>query len=473
MLGSTLTVIREVGYIKENPYNFQMNHVEHDINASEGTSFNLQFIYWVLGTTFSDLTLIGDAFKYFTAKNDSHQALFLAPSPLFDIFDFQGFIDTINAQLKVKRINEERISLISLMSEHFKVRYYEEQLPEVERTCRTFLYINFPVEVDYGNVIFPSNKRKTNTQIVEEILYAAHRPMTLSEILDEFLYEYPERDVNEERIRGAIYPSVKIIATMPPGSFAWNDGTYEELKGKSVVDFINIYLESLPERIATSAAVTEYIQQYIPDMTEEKVLNRLYSDAGKEYALYFNKGVRYIGHADGDYPDDFFCFPSDYRIALSYSTFFPQFIEFVEAYHRFPFSSGVSVEEKKLRNFWIRTEFDYERGLLDERTARYFKKVSDTYSRYKIDKPEYYWRVQYSHLAHELGLELNDDESFLLQFEPEKNHVTWLNHILSDYKYRIERVPDWKIVKIEAIIRQLQSRDSIYSELINKLNLNV
>ena len=403
-------------FIADNPYQYQMNHVENEINASEGTNFSLPFIYWALGKTYKDTTLIGDPNKLLTALNIKDQALFIAPTSLFEIFDFAGFINTISEQLKVRRTNEESISLSGLMAEHFKVRYYEEELPEVDRTCRTFLYINFPVEVDYGNVIFPANKKKTNIQIVEEILKDAHHPMTLSEILDEFLYDYPERDVNEDRIRGAIRLSGRIIATMPPGSYAWDDGTYEEFKGGSVVTYINTYLKSLPDKLATSAAVAEYVQQYIFETTEEKVINRLYSDTGKDFALYFNKGVRYIGYADGNYPDDFFCFPSDYRIALSYSTYFPQFVEFVEVYHRFPFSSGVSVEEKKLRNFWTRTELDYERGILDERTARYFKKVSDTYGQYKVDKPEYFWRIQYSHLAHQIGLELSEDEAFLLQF---------------------------------------------------------
>jgi len=461
------------GFIADNPYRYQMNHIETEINASEGTNFSLPFIYWALGKTYKDTTLIGDPNKMLTALSIKGQALFIAPTTLFDIFDFQGFIGTINEQLKVRRVNEGSISLSSLMAEHFKTRYYEEELPEVERTCRTFLYVNFPVEVDYGNVIFPSNKKKTNIQIVEEILQAAHHPMTLSEILDDFLYEYPERDVNEDRIRGAIYLSGKIIPTLPPGSYAWDDGSYEEFKGGSVITYVNTYLQSLPEKIATSADVAEYVTGIIPNTSEEKIVNRLFSEQAKDLITYYKDGVRYIGYIDGDYPDNFFCFPSDYRVALFYSTFFPQFIQFVETYHRFPFSSGVPSAEKRLRNSWIRIELDYERGNLDERTSRYFKKVLDNYGHYKVDKPEYCWRVQYSHIAREIGLELDDEEAFLLQFEPEKNNVSWLNHILEDYKYRIDRVPDWKIDKIEKIIRQLQSLDSIYSEMINKLKLNV
>lgn len=472
-LESFFLLLHDAGYITKNPYNFQMNHVEREINASEGTNFRLQFVYWALGIAFPELTLLGDTTKYFTAINNSRQALFLAPTALFDIFDFQGFIGTINDQLKVRRINEESISLSGLMSEHFKVRYYEEELPEVERTCRTFLYINFPVEVDYGNVIFPSNKKKTNTQIVEEILRAAHRPMTLSEILGEFLYEYPERDVNEERIRGAIYPSDKIIATMPPGSFAWDDGTHEEFKGGSVITYVNAYLQSLPEKIATSAAVAEYVMDFIPDTNEEKIINRLFSDQAKNLVIYYREGVRYIGYVDGDYPDDFFCFPSDYRIALSYSTMLPAFIRFVEEHHRYPFTRCEDKEEMKIRLFWIRVEHMYEIGELDARTAKYFERISGPLSRYKMDKPEYLWRVQYAHLAQEVGLELDEEEAFLLRFEPDKDQTAWLNHILEDYKYRIERVPDWKKEKIERIIPRLLYADTPYSELAYKLKLNV
>lgn len=472
-LESFFHLLHDAGYISKNPYNFQMNHVEREINASEGTNFRLQFVYWALGTAFPELTLLGDTTKFFTAINNSRQALFLAPTALFDIFDFQGFIGTINDQLKVRRINEESISLSGLMSEHFKVRYYEEELPEVERTCRTFLYINFPVEVDYGNVIFPSNKKKTNTQIVEKILRAAHRPMKLSEILDEFLYECPERDVNEDRIRGAIYSSDKIIATMPPGSFAWDDGTHQEFKGGSVITHVNAYLQSLPEKIATSAAVTEYVMSFIPDTNEEKVINRLFSDQAKDIVTYYREGVRYIGYIDGDYPDDFFTYPSDYRIALTYSTMFPAFIQFVQEHHRYPFTRSEDKEEMKIRLFWIRVEHMYETGELDARTAKYFERISGPLSSYKMDKPEYFWRVQYAHLAKEIGMELEEAEAFFLNYGPFESTADWTKRNLTDYKYRIDKMQDWKKERIERIIGYLQSYDNPYSELINKLKLNV
>ncbi|MCR4564661.1 MAG: hypothetical protein K5651_01070 [Bacteroidales bacterium] len=473
MLEAMLKLIHDVGYIDENPYKFQMNHIEHEINASEGTNFSLPFVYWVLGTTFPELTYFGDAVKYFTAQNNSRHALFLAPTELIDIFDFQGFIDTINEQLKVRRTNEESISLSDLMADYFKVRYYEEELPEVERTCRTFLYINFPVEVDYGNVIFPSNKKKTNIQIVEEILRSAQHPMMLSEILDEFLYEYPERDVNEDRIRGAIYLSGKIIPTLPPGSYAWDDGTHEEFKGGSVINYIEAYLQSLPEKIATSADVAEYVTGFIPDTNEEKIMNRLFSDLAKDLVTYYREGVRYIGYVDGNYPDDFFSYPSDYRIALTYSTMFPAFIKFVEEHHRYPFTRCEDSEEMKIRLFWIRVEHMYETGELDARTAKYFERISGPLSRYKMDKPEYFWRVQFAHLAHEIGLELDEEEAFFLNDGPFESTVDWTKRNLTDYKYRIDKMQDWKKERIERIIRQLQSFDNPYTELINKLKLNV
>ncbi len=455
------------------PYRFQMRHVENEINESEGTHFSLPFIYWALGSMFEDVTLIGDPKKVLISNNANHKDLFLAPTSLCEVFDFQGFIDIINSTLSTPRTNEESISLRNLMSECFKVKYYEEYQQEVELTCRTFLYITFPVEVDYGNIIFPANKKKTNIQIVEDILLSAGRPMTLTEILDEFIYEYPERDVNENRIRGAIRLSDRVIPTMPPGTFAVDDGKHEEYKSASVCTYLRTFLQSLPEKIATSTSATEYVKQYIPGITEEKVVNRLYSEEGKEYALYFHDGVRYIGYTSGDYPDDYFCFPGDYRVALFYSTFFPRFIQFVDDNHHFPFSSGVDIEEKKLRNSWIRTELDYNRGLLETRTSRYFKNILDKYGIYKIDKPEFLWKIQYSHIARDIELSLSKDDEFLLRFKPEKDNISWLKHVLSEYKYRIERIPDWKKERTEKLINQLQSNETIYSELLNNLNLNV
>lgn len=152
---------------------------------------------------------------------------------------------------------------------------------------------------------------------------------------------------------------------------------------------------------------------------------------------------------------------------------FPAFIQFVQEHHRYPFTRSEDKEEMKVRLFWIRVEHMYETGELDARTAKYFERISGPLSRYKMDKPEYFWRVQYAHLAQEIGLELDEEEAFFLNYGPFESTADWTKRNLTDYKYRIDKMQDWKKERIERIIRHLQSYDNPYSELINKLKLNV
>ena len=463
----------QAGVFNENPYKFQMNHVENDINTSENTHFCLPFIYWALGSTFQDLTLLGDATKCLTAIDNSRHALFLAPTALFEFFDFEGFISEMYSLLKVKRIDEERVNLRVLLSKHIIVQYCEDYLSDIELTCRTFLYINFLLDVDYGCIIFPANKKKTNIQIVEDIVKSAGQPLSLTEILNVTLFDYPEREWTENSIRGAIRLSGRIIATMPSGKYAWNDGQQVERKMISVCSCVDEYLQSLPERIATSTAVTEYVIGYIPDTNEEKIVYRLYSDQERNLCLFFKEGIRYIGYADGEYPDDFFSYPSDYRVALNYSIMFPKFVHFVQENHRYPFSRSEDEDEVKIRLFWIRTEKLYEKGELDTRTTRYFEKVSKEYSRYKMDKTEFLWRVQYAHIAKQLGMTLSEEIILLLRNEPSEDNGTWFKRNMSDYRYRIDRMPDWKKEYLDGIIKYFQSILELHPDLITKLKLNV
>ncbi len=171
-----------LGFITENPYRYQMNHVENDVNIAEGTDFNLNFVSLVLGSIFDDLALIGDPVKSIGGYFDTDQYLCLVPTALAGLFDFAGFIHDLNERMAEKRMGEEKVNLRSLINAHLKVQYCEDEYSDIETTCRTILYLHFPLEVDMGYVILPSNCYKTNSFIVESILREAGRPMTFDEI---------------------------------------------------------------------------------------------------------------------------------------------------------------------------------------------------------------------------------------------------------------------------------------------------
>lgn len=446
-----------LGFITENPYRYQMTHYEDDINAAEGTDFSLNFITWVLGSVFDELTLIGDPVKSIGGYFDTDQYLCIVPTALTRLFDFEAFIEDLENRMQERRMGEEKVNLKSLINAHLKVQYCEDELPEIETTCRSILYLHFPVEVDLGNVILPANAYKTNQFILQEILRAAGHPMTFDELYEEYMYEYPERDTTENSLRGAIGGNKNIVPfgrSSTYGLAEWNNNSY---RGGTIREFVQEFIDSTPEGIATTAAITEYVLQFRPDTNEQNIVSNISLDPNKTFAYYYKEGERYLGYADRTYPLDFFPFESDFRTAIANSIYFPQFLRFVETNRRYPFTVGYTEEESQLRRFWIKQESRYRKNEMDHQAVLYFERIEHEYGQYKIEKSEYEWRVQLAHAAAKYGFTVQEDAA-LLDVTPLEDIDVWLTRNLKDYFYRQKYMPEYRIVKLTPFAEYLKER---------------
>lgn len=446
-----------LGFITENPYRYQMTHYEDDVNAAEGTDFNLNFITWVLGCVFDDLTLIGDPVKSIGGYFDIDKYLCIVPTSLTRLFDFEAFIEDLESKMQEKRMGEEKVNLKSLINAHLKVQYCEDELPEIETTCRSILYLHFPVEVDLGNVILPSNAYKTNQFILEEILRAAGHPMMFDELYEEYMYEYPERNSTESSLRGAIGGNKNIVPfgrSSTYGLAEWNNNSY---RGGTIREFVQEFIDSTPEGIATTAAITEYVLQFRPDTNEQNIVSNISLDPNKTFAYYYKEGERYLGYADRTYPLDYFPFESDFRTAIANSIYFPQFLRFVEANRRYPFTVGYTEEESQLRRFWIKQESRYRKNEMDHQAVLYFEKIEHEYGQYKIEKSEYEWRVQLAHAAAKYGFTVQEDAA-LLEVTPLDDIDVWLTRNLKDFFYRQKYMPEYRIVRLTPFAEYLKER---------------
>lgn len=446
-----------LGFITENPYRYQMTHYEDDINAAEGTDFSLNFITWVLGSVFDDLTLIGDPVKSIGGYFDTDQYLCIVPTALTRLFDFEAFIEDLENRMQERRMGEEKVNLKSLINAHLKVQYCEDELPEIETTCRSILYLHFPVEVDLGNVILPANAYKTNQFILEEILRAAGHPMTFDELYEEYLYQYPERDSTESSLRGAIGGNKNIVPfgrTSTYGLAEWNNNSF---RGGTIREFVQEFIDSTPEGIATTAAITEYVLQFRPGTNEQNIVSNICLDPSKTFIFYYKEGERYFGYANRTYPLDYFPFESDFRTAIANSIYFPRFRRFVESEHRYPFTNGYSEEESYLRRFWIKQEGRYKKNKIDNQARLYFEMIEREYGHFKYEKSEYEWRVQLVHAAARYGIPVEEDID-LLDVSPLEDIDTWLTRNLKDFFYRQKYTPEYRLVRFAPFAEQLKKR---------------
>lgn len=376
-LPSYFKTYSSLGFITENPYRWQMTHIQENVNSSERTNFNPNFVTWVLGSVFDDLAIIGDPVKSIGGYFDMDPFLCIVPAKLIPLFDFDGFIKDIDDRLQEKRINEEKASLRSIIASHLKVQYCEEELPEIDATCRTILYLHYPVEVDQGNILFPANAYKTNQVIVEEILREAGRPMTLAEMMDEYMYQYPERDANESRLRGAIGGNKNIVPVGRSSTYALAEWNHETFRGGTIRQFVQECIDQSPKKIARTADVAEYVMRFRPGTNEYNILTNLSLDAENTYRFFYKDGQMYIGYSSMEYPDEYFPHTGSAKAASANSIRFPELVEFIEKNGRFPVSGRE--EEHLLYGFWMRRMRFYNLGGLDDHSKKFVESILEKY----------------------------------------------------------------------------------------------
>lgn len=351
-LPSYFRTYRSLGFITDNPYRYQMTHVEDEVNAAEGTDFNLNFVSWILGSTFDGLSLIGNPIKAIGGYFDTEPYLCIVPTALTSLFDFEAFILDLDERMQTKRMGEEKVKLQSLINTHLKLGYCEEQLSDIETTCRTILYLHFPVEVDLGYVILPANSYKTNTFIVEGILREAGRPMTLGEIYEEYQYQYPERDTTESSLRGAIGANKNIAAIGRSSTYVLKEWNHPECRGGTIREFVYEYLDSLEEPIAPAEDVCEYVRKFRPDTSESSISSNLLLDKSRKFQVLSRDGIRYYGYSDREYGDTFKLIGGGQRCTKRPTQESMRILEeFILRERRYPVNNPDDEEESRLYRF--------------------------------------------------------------------------------------------------------------------------
>ncbi len=342
---------RSLGFITDNPYRCRMTCLEDEVNAAEGTDFNLNFVSWVLGSSFDDLSLVGDPVKVIGGYYDTNPYFCLVPSSLAGLFDFGAFIRDLDERMSEKRMGEEKVRLRSLIDAHLKVQYCEEQLPDIETACRAILKRHFPIELDLDYVTLPSNCHKTNTFIVEGILREAGKPMTFDEIYEKYRTEYPERDSTESSLRGAITTNRNIIPIGRTSTYVLKEWNHLGERGGTVRGLVSEYLDSFEEPVAPVDDVCDYIRRFRPGTSENSISGNLMLDKNRRFVILSGDGIRYYGYSDRDYGDAFKRVSGTGCAKRPTQTSMKLLEEFILRERRFPVNNPDDGEESRLYRF--------------------------------------------------------------------------------------------------------------------------
>lgn len=452
---------RAFGFVEKCPYNYQMRRINEDINDDEGTNFNLNFINWVLASTFEELSLLGDVVKTITGYYGLEYFLCLVPTDLCRYMDFNVFLEDVDARLTEKRINEEKVKLQSLINSHLKTQYCEDEMSAIETACRSILYLHYPVEVDFDYVFFKPNARKNNPIVIEEIIRTAGHPLTLEEIYDEFISQYPERYTEMNSLRGSVNNNPNIIPIGRTSTYTLAEWESDSCRGGSIRQIVADYLRGLEPTIAAMSDITEHVCQFRPTTDEYNILTNLSLERTGMFSFFFKDGVRHIGLSENSYSTEYFPYSGDARNATAMSIGYPKLLGFILQNGRFPFSSGVDDNEKQLFAFWRRQQHYYEAGELSASGLEYHTKILNEYGHLQMDKKEYEWRRKYA-MAWRVYVEKEVSD---LDPQSEDEIVHFFANMTHDYRYGRDFMPEWKKEAVENLLDHLQNTDNVQDNL--------
>lgn len=380
------TTYRTLRFVDKCQYNYQMRRIHEDINAQEGTNFNLNFVNWVLASVFEDVSLLGDELKTITGYYEKGYFLCLVPTELCQYMDFSAFLEDVDAHLAKKHINEEKVNLQSLINTHLKTQYCEEEMPAIETACRSILYLHYPVEVDFGQVIFKPNARKNNPIVIEEIIRAAGHPLTLEEIYEEFIFQYPERYTEMRSLRGGINSNHNIVPIGRSSTYTLAEWEGETLKGGTIRQIVSDYLDNLENPIALASEIGEYVRRFRPETSDSSISSNLLQERHHKFIVLVKDGRRYIGYSDREYDSEYRIIAGDRPTKRSTQKSMQLLEKFIQEHSRYPYGTDVDDEEARLYRFVGNRRSASTRNAIPEKEIEEWQQFEEKYREYDVPR---------------------------------------------------------------------------------------
>lgn len=375
----------------ECPYRYQMNNIDVEVNALEETNFNLNFVNFALGSIYEDVSLAGEVFE--TLTNKKEHFIVAVPSELTKYFDFQAYIQNIRELTAKQRKDEEKIELKDLIEKHVKVSYYEDCATEIEKSCRSIIYLFFNLEIEYGKIYFPANAYKPAPEILEDIIRKAGHPLTIDELIDAYADLYPERDSDPIKVRANALRNKNIRPISRDGIYTlaeWQTGTK---RGGTIRSYVDEFLDALPEPIASVEDVCEYIRQYRPNLSEESLQANLMQHSERRYNIYFKEEQRFIGLSDYEFSEEYIPYSPETSHRRTLKESIQLYDKFVSEHGFTPRYSGegVTEEEKRLARFINVQNSKMNKGLLSEEEILMVEEMKERYAHLNSSRTDTFW----------------------------------------------------------------------------------
>ena len=324
-------------------------------NKEEDTSFTADFLRYAIGLAFNDLSLVGSPLESFFVKlrgeaEDSFVAAI--PSVLARQYDFNAFLAEMEAVNGRKRLETTRWELPS-------------ETGEITETAAMLALLRYGWKTEEGELVIPPNAEKNRSDIMEDIIRSAGRPLTIEEIAEEYVRRYPDRKTDRSRIQGNIHVNPRIVPMGRTGVYSlseWNTGAE---RGGTIRSFVRECLDNSESHLVPAKEVYEYVRRFRPSSTDTNILSNLMLETEKSFLLVWKEDIPYLTYTSDGIPEGYRKYYRAFEGVRSSEESMEQLNRFVSRFGRMPRVCADS-EETRLARFLSKVRGFRRRGLLKE-----------------------------------------------------------------------------------------------------------
>ncbi len=374
------------------PYSSFNDFARRESNRQEGTSFNLVFYRWIIGSVFDDYSFIGSPKDVVLGK--TVDSLEIVPSHIASVFSFSDFDSTIDRLIKEKKDDNVAISLREIVLRQGQ-SYQDEDFQTIVDTCKTIVRNRYKLPIIRGNIIFKANTFKPLPELIYNLILEKGKPMTAKQLSTAISRKYPDRVFKKDGIGTNALRHPKVVSIGRTSTYTLVEWQTGARRGGSIRSIAQECINGQKTQIVNFDKVVRYIHRFRPKSDKSSIISNLIADNSGAFRFYYRNGIRYVAPASFECPKTFFPCEVDPRLVKSMSLYYPQLIKFIKDNKRFPFSSGYSETEKELGRFWERQEKYYKTGVLSGFAQEYHRGILKKYRRFIINKDDFEWQKNF------------------------------------------------------------------------------
>lgn len=335
-------------------YDYLSESLVKDTEDKEGSSFNANFIRFLIGSYYNEMMVVGnveDAIMFKLRGGDADAFIAAVPRELCSEFDFNGFIGQLNAVNKEPHTE----TILVPLPENTRLKEISSKLA----------YLHFGWKTDNSSLVIPPNADKNLPEIMEDIIRSAGHPLTIDQILEEYARLYPSRVADKNRIRANMQSNSRITPIGRSGVYSLSDWKDGSSRGGTIRSFVRECLEASESHIFPTNQVVEYVRQFRPSITQENLITNLMLESEKSFSVIWKDNESYLTYSSQTVPNDFKRITRAFTGRRSFEENIKWLEKFISEEGRMPHIGG-DVEETRLAAFLSNLRSLRRRGLLSK-----------------------------------------------------------------------------------------------------------